>query len=438
MAKGVAFTAESAKRIGRVVQTVERTGPPPSGRQSQSPSAGPPWSLARAQESFSIDGTGKVKLFGGKEKGAELDLDKEVDCYSRFHEIDEGDVLLIINIGGGWEVLQIQNTDPREDRSPLRTAMKIDAEGEVVQVYLGASGASACDVNDDKLYLATGATDAYEVHDVGSGNYDETIYGGGAGSSGATQHIAVDATQVYYIGNDGKLVARNKTTFVLAWTKTGHFCNTVPGGLHIDATTGHIYAATSAGCKVYDTAGTLLLTISGITFVSGGPNCIKTDPSGNIYLSGLKSGGPNVWKYDSSGTVVWTAFVFTGFTVLATSIDVLSTGDVVVGTFSSSGRVGVIDGATGAVQMWTDVWTSSVWGLAVDEDDNIYACGGDALMIASSFRRRSVNVRKYDSAGNIVWTMITMASNAFDPKWRDGHLFLCGGQTGGAYARHDS
>lgn len=103
--KPVTFSRDAAKRIARVVQTVERTAPPPKGRGADAPAGGTPWTLAKAEETFFIGQSGEIKLYGGKEKGDEHDLDKTVDCYSRTHDVLAGQWLFVVNIGGGWEVI---------------------------------------------------------------------------------------------------------------------------------------------------------------------------------------------------------------------------------------------------------------------------------------------------------------------------------------------
>jgi len=158
------------------------------------------------------------------------------------------------------------------------------------------------------------------------------------------------------------------------------------------------------------------------------------DGKGNVYIAGVtggrlpgqtRSGGPGdafVRKYDGSGSEVWTKQFGSPDYDEARSVAVDGKGNVYVagftlGAFPGQAYLGEVetdafvrkyDGSGN--EIWTKQFGTSDWddaqGVAADDEGNVYVAGFTlgALPGQASLGGSSPFVRKYDIAGNELWT----------------------------------
>lgn len=150
-------------------------------------------------------------------------------------------------------------------------------------------------------------------------------------------------------------------------------------------------------------------------------NGVVVDSAGNIYVAGneyssISSEKINIWvrKYDSAGNPVWTK------THNGAAVNSYDYGNAIA--LDGAGNV-YVAGAEHASAQGTDIWVrkydssgNTVWtrtfsgagndwdygnGVAVDDDGNVYVVGQETIVACAN---SDIWLRKYDSAGNTVWT----------------------------------
>jgi hypothetical protein len=207
-----------------------------------------------------------------------------------------------------------------------------------------------------------------------------TLAGGGSAARG----VAVDASGIYVVGD----------------TNSPFPGQTGSGGADVFV-------------RKYDTAGIAAWTRE---FGSGGLPATDlaraVDADGNVYVAGdFGASGHFVRKYDAAGNLVWTGR-FNAFPTI-NSIAVDATGVYVAGTVFANATssqdvfVGKLD--TAGRQVWISIsgvaGTDS--GLAIVVDGaNLYVAGltNGTLTGQPSAGGQDAFARKYDTAGNFVWT----------------------------------
>jgi hypothetical protein len=224
----------------------------------------------------------------------------------------------------------------------------------------------------------------------------------------AVTGLAVDASGVYLAGyTDG----------------------TLPGQTRAGSTAGY-----DAFVRKYDDAGHILWTSQFGTSSSDQATSVSADPSG-VYVAGFvgfgalpgqtsASGGDAfVRKYDASGTEVWTRQFGTAGGDSANGVAVDVSGIYLVGrtdgTFPGQTNTG---GANTFVRKYdavgSHVWTRQFGSFlaqqdlarAVDADGNVYVAGQVSGILPGQTSSDIVPdgadafVRKYDAAGNVIWT----------------------------------
>jgi len=202
----------------------------------------------------------------------------------------------------------------------------------------------------------------------------------------------------------------------------------------VGGTIGTLSGETSSGgtdafVQKRDSAGNIVFTdqfgTSGLDIAQG----ISADSSGNIYLAGrtggtlpgqTSAGGFDAFlqKRDSAGNIIWTRQFGTSALDVATEVSVDSSGNsYVVGITQGSlsgPNLGNFDAfvrkydSAGTV-VWTRQFGTSAFdqltGVAVDGSGNAYVAGFTTGSLSGpNLGNLDAIVRKYDSAGNVVWT----------------------------------
>lgn len=216
---------------------------------------------------------------------------------------------------------------------------------------------------------------------------------------------------------------------------TGTTCGTLEG------------QASSGGCDVfvrkYGPSGAVAWTEQFGTAAGDGARGAAADASGNVYVTGSVAGAlPGetalgdsdafVRKYDGAGNDVWTTqFGSTGLDA-AFGVAVDSTGNIFVagatqGVFPGEVAAGGQDAFLTKLDPAGNVLWSRQFGTAatdwafvgVDGDGNAYVAGGTRGAFAgeTSAGDWDAYARKYDGAGNVVWTRQFGSPGA---DWADG------------------
>ena len=165
--------------------------------------------------------------------------------------------------------------------------------------------------------------------------------------------------------------------------------------------------------RKYDTAGTLLWSkqLSGTGYV----HSASTDAAGNVYVTGLIDSKAFVTKLDANGALAWNTPIgaasgngvsadgsgsvyVTGYTRVSLAGPAAGDDDVFVAKLSDTGGIqwlrqfGTTAGEVGEA-------------IAADPLGNVFVTGATGGSLAGTFRGVfDAFVRKYDAAGNVVWT----------------------------------
>ncbi|MCK9418442.1 MAG: SBBP repeat-containing protein [Nitrospirae bacterium] len=126
-------------------------------------------------------------------------------------------------------------------------------------------------------------------------------------------------------------------------------------------------------------------------------NNVALDVSGNIYVAGWRSGsGIVVDKFDSSGTTIMSTTLWNGGDTAIQSVAIDSTGNIYV---SSTDKF-VQANPAGVVQ-WSRSVGTTIYGLTVDSNDNVYVTGSTDKDIRYGYPliSKTLFVAKYNSAG---------------------------------------
>ncbi|HEV3083221.1 MAG TPA: Ig-like domain-containing protein [Gemmataceae bacterium] len=318
---------------------------------------------------------------------------------------------------GVYVVGQVSGALPGQSFAGLRDSFvrKYDADGNEAwtrEFSAGGSDAARCVVADNTGVYLAGVTDDSFAPDVFVRKYDASgnqVWARQFGSSqgDAPNGIASDASGVYVAG---------LTTGVL------------PGQ------TGENFDPDSFVRK-YDPSGSELWTrqfsaFSGTFHVSDGAQGVAVDASG-VYVSGFaqftlpgqtSAGGNDAYvrKYDGSGTELWTRQFGTAGDENTAGIAADGSGIYVVGTTTGGFPGQIATGGTDTFLRRYDASGAAIWtrqfgtGLpgandiarAVDADGNIYVAGEVTGFLPGQTvgRGSDVFVRKYDAAGNELWT----------------------------------
>jgi len=154
-------------------------------------------------------------------------------------------------------------------------------------------------------------------------------------------------------------------------------------------TDGNVYTGgasiSSVTTRKYDSGGNLIWSKNHGATVYG----IAVDGDGNVYTGGASISSVTTRCYNSSGDEQWTANAGSGgVRAIAVSGDVVVTGG---GSSSSSLRTYALDGTAG----WTARAYSPVYGVAIDDDGNVYGVGD------GNYGDYSVGF-KYNSSGTLL------------------------------------
>ena len=211
----------------------------------------------------------------------------------------------------------------------------------------------------------------------------------------------------------------------------------------------------------YSPDGTETGTLQYGSSADDGGNGVAVDAGGNIYVSGGTSGvlpnqtnaGGNdafVRKYDANSQEVWTRQFGTANNDFATRIEIDPSGNPCVvgctwGVLPDQASAGGQDifvrkYDSDGNELWTRQFGTSdnegTSGIAVDSAGNIYVAGGTSGVLPdqTNVGNGDAFIRKYNAAGNEVWTRQFGTSGgegtsgvAVGP---DGNVYVSGGTTG--------
>ncbi|MBA7552548.1 hypothetical protein ES705_45116 [subsurface metagenome] len=202
----------------------------------------------------------------------------------------------------------------------------------------------------------------------------------------------------------------------------------VTGSEYVDGQDGNVWV------RKYDSSGKELWTETYNGTYNGydAGSDIAVDRSGNVYVIGhewVTEDENNIWvgKYDSAGKILWTR------THSGTAVDSWDRGSGIAVDRSGNVYVTGWEEVTGAAGETQDIWvrkydsagnglwtrthnstangTDSGYDIAVDENGNVYVTGREWV----TGERSNIWVRKYNSEGNEVWTKTYNGSaNDFD------------------------
>jgi hypothetical protein len=201
-------------------------------------------------------------------------------------------------------------------------------------------------------------------------------------------------------------------------------------------TDGALPGQTSAGSRdafvrKYDSAGILLWTRQFGSSDFDDASGVAVDTGGNVLVAGTTDGtlpgqtsaggfDAFVRKYDAAGTLLWTRQFGSSSFDDAFGVAVDTGGNVLVAGYTN-GALPVQTSAGGfdafvrkydsaGTLLWTRQFGSSMYdaatGVAVDPGGNVLVAGyiGGVLPGQTSAGSRDAFVRKYDSAGTLLWT----------------------------------
>ena len=204
--------------------------------------------------------------------------------------------------------------------------------------------------------------------------------------------------------------------------------NVVVAGWTLGSLDGVIAGNSDAFVRKFDAAGTVVWArqfgTSGYEVATG----LVVDGSANVVVAGYTSGSLEgvsagmydafVRSFDEAGNVIWTRQFGTSMSEFATSVAVDDSGSVVVVGWTYGSLEGVSAGGIDAFARKFDAAGSVVWtrqfgtsshdyaqGVAVDDSANVVVVG----MTGGSLEGVSAGgvdafVRKFDAAGNVLWT----------------------------------
>ncbi len=234
--------------------------------------------------------------------------------------------------------------------------------------------------------------------------------------------------------------------------------------------TGTSPGISDAFVRKYDSAGNVLWTqqVGTTNGEAEHGNGVTVDGSGNVYVvgdtTGALSGQANVgandaWvrKYDSDGSVLWTRQFGTGTGDGAASVSVDGSGNVYVagttwGNLAGQGNAGGNDAFVRKYDSaGTALWTRLVGTANTDVGDTVLVDGsGNAYLVGlvsaalpgqTSAGAQDGFVRKYDSAGSVLWTQQfgTSSGDFVQAASMDGsgNVYVAG-MTGGTFAGQTS
>jgi len=195
------------------------------------------------------------------------------------------------------------------------------------------------------------------------------------------------------------------------------------GGIFVGGTTSGNLAGSSgfddAYLRRYDAAGNVVWTRQVGSSATDSGNGIAADNAGNIYLTGYTWGaltGSNLGatdayliKYDSSGTRLWTKQVGTSNWDYGNAVATDPSGNVfVTGSMEGSlgnGNVFVSKYNSAGTLLWNRIFGTlqddQGESLTFDQSGNVYV--GGTVQNSTFGSETDAFVRKYDSAGNMLW-----------------------------------
>lgn len=240
---------------------------------------------------------------------------------------------------------------------------------------------------------------------------------------------AVVACLTMAIGaSSGQATITYQSTFGGTGTAGGQFSAAGPGGIAVNQTTGHVYAADPAQHRIeeFDADGEFIATFGqGVNETTGGDVC--TAASGNTCQAGAAGGAAGAMNapvgvgVDSSTGAVFVQdvrnnrvdkFTADGQFVLAWGKGVNATTG---GNLCSAGETCKKGGISGSRETEPDTpsangefagWDSSGPGLGVDEDGFVYVTDPNAIPYP--------RVQKFDGNGNFVSQIASSNVNFFD------------------------
>jgi hypothetical protein len=267
------------------------------------------------------------------------------------------------------------------------------------------------------VYMAgyASSSDAFitKYSSSGSIQWQKKITSGGQ-ARGITVDSSGNVYVILFYGNTSFVTIKLNSSGVIQWQKEANGAgNEFAYGISVDAS-GNVYVAgwtttTSPFAAIvfkYNNSGTFQWGKSIGSGVNTECYCVTTDTSGNVYIAGRNltedgtRGNVFVIKLDSAGNIQWQSDIGDGTAVdYGYGIKTDSSGNVyVTGIVSNNMWVGKFN-SSGAV-VWQKKLTSTVQSSDVflDSSNNVYVVGYG--FVSSVYR---LVIAKYNNSGTIQW-----------------------------------
>ncbi len=334
-------------------------------------------------------------------------------------------ILLSVGIISAQNVIWTRTHNGSNNSEDYGSSIAVNSSG-----YIYVTGYESVTGEDDNIWI--------RIYDSNGNIIWTRSYNGAANGSDKGSGIVLDASDNFYVIGGSTVAGESINIWTrkynaagtVAWTRTHNGSGNstdIASGIAVD-TGGNVYVAgsevgTVGGLNIwirkYDSAGNTVWTRTnnGPANSSDYGRGIAVDSNSNVYVTGsefVPVEGYNIWtrKYDSAGNTMWTR-THNGpandndegrSIAVDASGNVYVTGNEVVAGEGINIWIRKYDSAGNTV--WTRTYdgliNNSDYGrsIAVDSSSNVYVTGS-VFVTGEGF---NIWIRKYDPAGNIVWT----------------------------------